>query len=319
MGRDFVEWLASDDRDPICVKGKYEQTLQVIKVPRNDAFDYLYCIGWLGSNRSFLDKDYKYSGIYSRKHGLLYDVSYDLREVAMHNSSQSDEEGLQARSREQLLARFKAEVCRKVEDMIGNDRKRLSVAKLQDEWLLQRLNSAREYGAKAAARERFIKDDPVQMPVYQCSFCVQEWDEAKLLAYIDDPLPLVERESADYIAQHQEGILCQFFENDLVEAELKAILADGSLPLHRIKRIMAAVKSVDAKTANVTIKKDGTLFTFKYDASLLARDCGKYYSTYYMAASDRKLFKKKFGEYADFKPEEIERITYGRKTLYQSE
>lgn len=319
MIKDFDEWLASDEYTSNRLNTMHGQAFQIIRVPRTDAFDYLYCIGWFGNTESFLDKDYKYCGIYSRREGLLYDASYDLRELSLCNSIRNDEDGLRKRSRKRLLDRFITDVRSSVEKKIGNDRTKLTVTELQDGWQLSRLKDTLDYGAKTAARELYLKEEQVRMPEYRCSFSMDEWKEDMLLAYIDDPLSFVEKVSSDYIAEHQEKILHRFLVNDAVELELKALLADSSLPLHRIKKIIAAVKSVDAKTVNLTIKKDSTVFTFKYDASRLAQDCGNSYYTYHMAASDRRLFKKQFGEHADFRPEEIVCITYGRKVLYQSE
>lgn len=275
MKRDFDEWLASEDYKPILLNARYEQTFQIIKAPRTDAFDYLYCLCWFGNKDSLLDRDHKYCGIYSRKQGLLYDASYGLRELAVYFSTRNDADGLRERGRKRLLDRFIADVRSSVENKIGNDRTKLSVTELQDGRLLSRLKDTLDYGAKTAARELYLKEELVQMPEYRCSFAMDEWKEEMLLAYIDDPLSLVERISTDYIAEHQEDILYRFLVNDAVELKLKALLADSSLPLHRIKMIIAAVKSVEAKTVNVTIKKDGTIFTFKYDASFLAHDCGK--------------------------------------------
>lgn len=57
--------------------------------------------------------------------------------------------------------------------------------------------------------------------------------------------------------------------------------------------------------------------TFKYEASQLRRDCGASYGTWYIPSGDRTLYNLTYGSYTDFKPENITRITYSRKTLYE--
>lgn len=82
---------------------------------------------------------------------------------------------------------------------------------------------------------------------------------------------------------------------------------------------MEAVAFTGAKTVTVTIRKDGQDFTFKTEACVLRRDCTNTYGTWYIAAADRREFEKRFGRGAEYAPQEIMRITYGRKTLYEAE
>ena len=77
------------------------------------------------------------------------------------------------------------------------------------------------------------------------------------------------------------------------------------------------MESSSAKTVNVTIRKDGTEFTFKTETSPLRRDCQSGYNTWCMAAADRREFEQIYGRSADYYPQEIQKITYARKVLYQ--
>ena len=42
------------------------------------------------------------------------------------------------------------------------------------------------------------------------------------------------------------------------------------------------------------------------------------YNSYYIAAADRREFERRFGRFADFKPKEIAKITYGRHSIYEA-
>ena len=87
--------------------------------------------------------------------------------------------------------------------------------------------------------------------------------------------------------------------------------------MHTLRAIMTAMNASPAKTVTVTIFKDGKAFSFKTEASDLRRDCGSHYNSWNIAASDRRAFAERFGRNADYAPEEILRITYGKRTLYE--
>ena len=103
------------------------------------------------------------------------------------------------------------------------------------------------------------------------------------------------------------------------KSALQAIEADEDGQLQRIKRIMDAIEKSGAQAVKVTINKNGEEFTFKTSALELKRDPVSYYSTYNIAAEDRKIFEKKFGRCANYKPEEIVGITYRGKSIYSAE
>ena len=84
-----------------------------------------------------------------------------------------------------------------------------------------------------------------------------------------------------------------------------------------MKAITDAVKDSGAKAVTVTIQKDGAELTFKTAADSLTGHRG-YYSTYYIPAQDRREFERMFGRNADYNADEITRITYGKKTIYEA-
>ena len=67
----------------------------------------------------------------------------------------------------------------------------------------------------------------------------------------------------------------------------------------------------------VTIQKEGAELTFKAAADSLTGH-RSYYSTYYLPAQDRREFERVFGRNADYNAEDITRITYGKKTIYET-
>ena len=70
----------------------------------------------------------------------------------------------------------------------------------------------------------------------------------------------------------------------------------------------------DKKTVNVTILKDGHLFTFKTDAKDFLRLDNRY-SRYNIQAKDRHKYEELF-KCSDYLFEEIISIKYGKQEIY---
>jgi hypothetical protein len=110
-------------------------------------------------------------------------------------------------------------------------------------------------------------------------------------------------------------MLCEFLTNDALGAEYAAIADNPRHQAHRVRAIMRAMNTTAAKTVRVTIRKNGAELSFKTEADDLRRDCGRSYSTWRIAAADRREFERLFGDYG---PEDILRIEYGRAALFEA-
>ena len=99
--------------------------------------------------------------------------------------------------------------------------------------------------------------------------------------------------------------------------QYQALMQDTGNPIHRMKAITDAVKASGAKTVAATVQKDGMELTFRAVANSLTGH-RNFYSTYNIPAQDRRIFEQMFGRYADFCAEDITRITYGKRTLYEA-
>lgn len=312
MNDTFTNWLASGDMGQCCFQEKGD-TYIMIRVEKSPDFEYLFCQQRYNGKSLTRDSSFKYAGIYCRKDGLLYDMSYPFTDMA------ESHEGLRNRSEEALWRQLKAAVREKVEAAIGNDRSNLIITEVTDSSLLNRLEYALKYSAKEQARKHFLDTVDFEPPVFQCHYDPDRWTEDMLLSCILDPEGYADQEAADYIAANQENMLFDFLYNDAVLQEYQAILADTKNPVHIVKKIMAAMRTTSAKTVNVTIFKEGVEFTFKTEATTLRGDCTSYYHSWNMVAADRREFEGLFGRNADYYPQEIVRITYARNVLYEAE
>lgn len=307
----FASWLASGDMGQCCFQEKGYSYI-VIRVEKSPDFEYLFSQRRYDKEGLKRDSTFKYVGIYCRKDGLLYDAEHDLTSIA------DDPEPLKRRSAEALKECLKTAVREKVEAAIGGDRNNLQISELTDSRLISNLDYVCRYSARETARRRYLDTVDFEPPVFSCCYNPDIWKEDSLLAYILDPEGYAEKEAAAYMAENQENMLYDFLEKDAVIKEYRAILEDQGNLVHTVRKIMDAMRTTSAKTVNVTVQKEGVEFTFKTEASALRGDCTSYYSTWPIAASDRRKFEQTFGRSANYRPEEILRITYARNVLYEA-
>ena len=312
MYEKFKKWLESSSTQPFTSRTDGLYDCVFIKVRKSASFDYIFCQkNWKES--SLATDDFKFAGAYCLKDKKIYLASYDLIRRMGSN------EELSARTDEMLKKQMVQKVREKVESVINNDRSNLKITELSDTWNIMDLENAKSYRAANKARAHFLADEPFDsLGTFRCEYSFEEWQGDNVLRYILGPDEFAEDEANTYINEHQEDMLFRFMYNDLLAKEYEAIVSNPTNPVHTVKKIMTAVNRVDAKTVNVTILKDGREFTFKTNTDPLRRDCTSDYPDWHMAAADRRLYKSIFGS-KNYTPQDIVRITYGRKVLYEAE
>lgn len=294
-------------------KGDNYSTEHLVKIPYEKDFDLLfYNQTWREKNIA-LDAKLESAGLYYRKDGCIYNPYYSLEHCLESSAMLTDHT-----SKTDFAKKFTELVKAKVEEIIDNKRSNISIKELTDSYLLRQMEYYAEYGAVDAAKKEFIKGNAVSDIVYRCPFSTDSMSDKEYIQFILDKEPLVEETAKTYIEEHQENILAQFYNNALLKKELQSIYDDPEHILHRVKAIIDAVQESGAKTVNVTINKEDKDFTFKYETRTLTVAPSSYYSTYNMKASDRREFENLFGRSADFYPNEITKITYGRNVIYDS-
>ena len=312
MNEQFRAWLLSGDT-AACTIMQYGSTFIFLRVAKSLDFDYLYCQHQYSECGIKRRDRFEYAGIYAKRLDLLYDGQSALRYVAGIDACTEE------RSPAYMTFVLQEAVRALVEAAIANDRSRLHVRSISDANLLERLNRCQAYQARPCARDAYLMNEDCSNPVFHCDYSPDKWTEDTLLAYIGDPQAYAQKEAAEYMATHQEAMLLEFLENDALAAAYKTLLDNPKNPIHAVKRIMAAVNAVNAKTVNVTIRLNDTEFRFKTGIRSLCRDCTSTYSSWDMVAADRREFERIFGRSADYGPLDILRITYGRTTIYTKE
>ena len=306
----FAVWLATLETEPFAFReGGYHCTL--LRVPKSPGFEYLYSQRHYHGSAIQRGENFEYAGIYCTGDGHLYDGQHDIRAL------EEALEGLVRGGARPMLKSLKAGVRAAVEATLGNDREKLRVKELASEKDIEDLGFFVRCSAASRARDLYISGaDGV---TYRCPYTPEYWTEASLLDYILDPEGFAASEAAAYIDGNQEAILYAFMQNSAVAAEYAALVGNPRHPAHRAKRIMEAMSATTAKTVRVTICKDDVDFTFKTEADGFRRDCVNRYWTHKIQAADRREFERLFGHSADYSPEDILRIEYGRTVLYEAQ
>lgn len=310
---EFMDWLEKGSGTQ-CKLPVRNWTYHIIRVYKNEHIDYLFVQEVYGKDDE-ITKNYKleYAGFFCKTSGKLCAADYHLQDM-IENS------GCPVLPDWGVLAKEMCNSVReKVEELIDGDRNNLKISSISNDDLLKSLIYAKDRETENTAREAFLSDKPVG--VYKCKqYTVDLDDENVILSYVVSTEAFVEQEARKYIENNQEQILYEFLLQDLIKEEYDAILNNPSNSAHTVKQIIHAVSSSGAKTVNVTIRRGDAEGTFKFGADLLARDCGSSgYNTWSLTKSERERFEELFGTHKSyFQPQEIVRITYGRRVLFES-
>ncbi len=305
---DFQRWLDLGTA-PITFRQGEKAITTLLKLEKNPSADYLYRTAAAQENSISWNNPVQFCGVWDHKNRTLYltEDTLGLFTTAKYpfvsaGSSMTDEISDRVNSR--------------VESIIADDQNNLAVREVTGWRALKDLDYYRNYGAKEEAiRRLFSGEEPDGH--FHSQYRLDSLPETVFLAYLEDPEGFIEKTAEQHIEQHQESFLMDFLERDALLTEYQLLMQDTENPLHRMKAITEAVKSSGAKTVSVTVHKSGEELTFRTTAGSLTGH-RNYYNTNQIAASDRREFERLFGRHADYKAEEITRITYGRNTIYEA-
>ena len=307
---DFQQWLASGN-GPVTIHSGEKADVLLTILEKTPSVDYLY--------RTSIAKD----GGISWRNSLLFCGVYDGENHALYLAK--DAQAIFTRGPVPLVTEpggsMMEDICgkvnRRVEDILANDRSNLPVQEVTG-WLAARnLEHYQKYGAQTDAIQMLFEGRAPDGK-FHSGYAMEELPEAAFLAWLQDPEGFIQAEAEMYIKSNSEKLLQQFLESDALLAEYQALVQDTGSPIHRMKAITDAMKASGAKMVTVTVQKDGMDLTFKTAADSLMGHRNSY-STYDIPAADRREFERLFGRCADYNAEDITRITYGKKTLYEAE
>ena len=308
--RDDFRWWLDGGNSPLTIQtGEKESTL-LLKLEKSPLVDYLYRMD-LGRDGSISwDSLLKFCGAYDTEHQSLYLMEDSLNCLA-HGPAPFVVTTGQSMT-EELCGR----INRHVEKIIANDRSNLSCQKVTDPCEVRNLQYYQEYKAREEAIE-MIFNGKTPDGQFHSTYTMEELPETTFMAWLQDPENFIQTEAEVYSKRNQEKFLLQFLKNDALWEEYQAIAQDPDNPLHRVKAIFDAIKTSGAKTVTVTVQKNGEELSFRTGTTPLMGHHNSY-NTSHIAAADRQEFERLFGRHASYTAEDITRITYGKKALYEA-
>lgn len=124
--------------------------------------------------------------------------------------------------------------------------------------------------------------------------------------------------ASDYTEKNKERIGEILKDNDVRNKLLSDINNNLEHKIHKRKDIVSVLKDSEYKRVNTFIFKDGKYMNFKIDTSALERSWNSsYVSQYSMDYKDREKFEKVFGSRQDFNLDDIYKIEFRNKSIYE--
>lgn len=172
----------------------------------------------------------------------------------------------------------------------------------------------KQYGADREAREAFFSGiDVIEYKPY----IPLEPDTGNYMNMVMDMDGFVDGRVGDFIRTHARGINERLWEISVTQEKLEALRCTPGI--HHTTRAIARCIEEDMKTVTLHLDKEGRQLAIKYEARMLRCANITDYSGWHMDAPGRRAFEATFGKRARLYPADIEKITYGKKTLYERE
>ena len=299
---ELLKWLKSDEQR-FCdeVMGNTEV---YIKIRYNDKIDLIYSFHRTVDGEVIAGEDLEYQGLYYRPKGKLYDVQYNLYYRVR------DFAGLE-RGCETERVEFEKCVKECVEQIVLRYSDSIAV---DDE--IRKMVERYDYSIDESARKIYLNETDEEFS-YKCEYYAEQF-EKYLIKYLIDREKIIRSVAEEYHEKRKEEIRDDIIFNILTKERLELYKQGKDKQIEIVKKIIASIPQ-DCRTVNVTTVIDGKELTFKTEASELRRDCKSTYSTWYIKTPDREDYERLYGRYSGYKPEDITRITFSRKTLYERE
>lgn len=172
-----------------------------------------------------------------------------------------------------------------------------------------------QHYAKEEARRWFFSRAPVSCYRPQVAYNHATTDQ--VIRFINNPDSFIAEEAEQYVVRHARNINFRLWAIGVTRKEYEAL---ESMPgEHHTIRAIADSLSNGEKKVTIHLLKDGQRFEGKIKADALRRSDGYSYYDLNLDATDRKRFIEAFGRSARILPNDIIKITYGKKTLYEKE
>ena len=305
MGANLREQIFAFLRDPSKMQFRYKYGCwgrTLIRCPYDDETDFLYLTGAYGDQIPMeRGNDASYAGIYSKILDDVIDPSYHLMDVIGRSEGHSADSITHAIEEKatsiaiSIIGEKSVEVTDEAENL-REDEEYFLKYQLQDE-------------AERCFFER-------RTPSFSVNVRVNNLTTTEFVQAVNHPDVLARAQAEAFVRRYAKHINKSLWEIPLIEARLAEIEASNG-ELHVRRAIAESIHS--EKMVRVEIERDGKRMTIKMEAGHLRNTRNNRYNAWYMDAQSRAAYECEFGRMSDLLPQEIIRILYGKKILYQND
>lgn len=175
-----------------------------------------------------------------------------------------------------------------------------------------------EYGLKQDAERHFMERKPVTFG-YNVSLSAGDLNWHETLEALIAPNTLAKRHMEKYARKMAKALNRTIETLPLLIAAVEELEADLSHPYHLRRKIAESVDPANMQTARIIVERENVRIESKVDTYRLRAFlcCHSLYSMHLERQS--RLKWERFFRHEDIRPEDIQLITYGKKTLYAKE
>lgn len=296
----LYDFLNDVNQHELCFKHNRHNYI-LLKSAFDAETDFLYLLeGYYGSNPHKAGEDALYAGVYSRVLRQYFDIPYVLRDRADEN-----------KNIEEILAEFSHAVSARIAEMVHD-----APVPVTEE--AEEIRDEREYYQKYAlpreTRECFFGD--AKRLHYQPHYHVSDPSTAEIAAILNHFEDAVNARAKAFICKKAREINERLWQIGLLRDEVARMEATPG-EHHARRAIMRSVADRNMKTVNLEIRKGDESTIIKIETSALRCMDNSYYSPWRMDAPSRYKLVERFGRNTEVFPEDVVKITYGRKVLYE--
>lgn len=304
----FYEWLNREEAACFNIRQCF-----IIKIPYSANILFLYTQHYF-RDYLLLGEGFEFSGFYNKSDENIYDMDYNIR-VLIGSPDQRDF------TRDKIKEEMKEEVSSLIESWVADDPDNLSIKEPEEVAESETFRNFMEYGLKDSAAKQFLSGKGSEDIRFRPDFSFRSngFTDSLYLSYVADREDTVHRTAKAWMEDKasQNMMYLQFLMNDQIRKEMGRINSDRGHLLHKLKAIRDAIRK-DYKNVSAVVCKDGKSASVKVPVSYFERADTRF-SLYRLQACDRRKLQELYQckRLGDFHLEDIVRVTYGKKTLYE--
>lgn len=325
MKTKFKDFLEDNNSNDFIFQTVYNN-LKIHKEKYNDRFIVIYS---KAESKGLKQEEYSVSGYYDIIDKVLYNSSYDIRDLIPTDNS------IKVDSFDNVVTKMCQEIDDYIADYILSNSEKYR--KLGQE-KYDNLDHWRRDGAIQEVERVFIEDANPSLKMasagsgYKIRYQDNFYNKSIIVDYLNNPKGLIKKYATEFIDKDKEdlGMDLLIYEHQL--EYLDKIIKNKNHEFDYIyinKKLIESIKDVDAKNLNITINYNGNEITFKYEFNrLLSELKGASYKGYDYNSNYEKVreflkennIKDDRGYQEDsFSFKNITSITYGKKILYEKQ